>query len=294
MPDYAAHSVFGETLLSFPRVRDAVGEGAALTAWRWGLQGPDPLFFRRATDPAGSAMHRGAPEEMMEAMLRRTAGLPKERRDAAKAWLLGFLAHYFLDRTVHPYVNARMEEMSRRMPDAVANACHYQIETDIDADLWVYLRRQPLSAFDPSDGMALPPWQKEVIAGMLSAGAAAKGVALPVQAAEKALDSAAIAQRLIFRGGAPVWAAARGLELALGKNRLLTGHIKGKRPRWDSLNLGRAPWTDPRDGSVRDQSVPQLMERARREALPAIERLSRLEPPDLEGMDFSGAAEGSG
>ena len=288
MPDYAAHYIFGETLLSVPQVRDAIRDDAALAAWRWGLQGPDPLFFRRATDPAGGAMHRGAPEGMIEAMLRYMAGLPKEQQDTAKAWLLGFLAHYFLDRTVHPYVNARMEEMSRRMPDAAANACHYQIETDMDADLWVYVRRQPLSAFDPSRGMALLPWQKEVIAGMLSTGAAVKGVVLPVPAAAKALGCTAVAQRLIFRGGAPVRTAARGLELALGKNRQLTGHIKGKRPRWDSLNLGRTPWTDPRDGSVRTQSVPELMERAGREALPAMERLSRLEPPDLERMDFSG------
>lgn len=294
MPDYVVHTIFGEGLLSVPGVREAIGDQRALTAWRWGLQGPDPLFFRRATDPAGGAMHRGAPEGMFDAMLRHMAGLPERDRHIAEAWLLGFLAHYFLDRTVHPYVDARMEEMSRRMPDATGNARHYQIETDMDADLWVWVRRRPLSGFDPSRGMALGPREKEVIAGMLAAGAAAKEVVLPIQSAIKALDSAAIAQRFIFRGGAVVRTAARGLERMLGKNRQLTSHIKGKRPRWDSLNLGRAPWTDPRDGTVRTQSVPDLMERAARDALPALERLSRLAEgeerggPDLGGQDFSG------
>lgn len=296
MPDYAAHDIFGEALLSALQVRAAIPDEASLTAWRWGLQGPDPLFFRAATDPIGGAMHRGAPEGMMGAMLRYLAGLPEEngQRDTAGAWLLGFTAHYFLDRTMHPYVHARMGEMSRRMPDASGNACHYQIETDMDVDLWLYTHGEPLSAYDPGRGMLLLPQQKEVIAGMLAAGASAKGAALSIPAAVRALDNTAVAQRLIFRGGAPVRAAARGLELLLGKNRQLTGHIKGKRPRWDSLNLARAPWTDPRDGSVRTQSVPQLMEQAGREALPVMERLilparrGERGEPDLGRMDFSG------
>lgn len=293
MPDYAAHDIFGEGLLSVPRIRAAVTDE---TAWRWGVQGPDPFFFRIDTDPAGGAMHRGAPEGMLRGMLLYLEKLPREARDTAGSWLSGFLAHYFLDRTVHPYVHARTGEMALRMPDATGNACHYQIETDMDIDLYLYARGRPLYAFDPSRGMRLLPRQKGIIAGILSAGAAAKGVVISVQAAEKALDSFAMAQRLIFRGGPAVRAAARGLELLMGKNRQLTGHIKGNRPRWDSLNLGRAPWVDPRDGAVRTQSVPDLMEQAGAEALPALERLSRLmerkgrgEPDlDLGGMDFSG------
>lgn len=295
MPDYAAHYIFGETLFTSSQVQTVIADEAALAAWQWGLQGPDPLFFRTDTDPAGGAMHRGAPEGMMEAMLRSMSGLEKCARETARAWFFGFAAHYFLDRTVHPYVHARMEEMSRRMPDATGNACHYQIETDMDMDLFFYIHRQPLSSFDPGRGMRLLPWQKAVIAGMLSAGASAKGVFLPVQAAEKALNSTVIAQWFIFRGGAPVQLAARGLELLLGKNRQLTGHIKSKRPRWDSLNLAHAPWVDPRDGSTRTQSVPDLLEQAKQEVLPVMQRLLEgLEKPDLGGIDFSGIARAEG
>lgn len=291
MPDYAAHDIFGEALFVSPSAYALIADQ---TAWRWGLQGPDPLFFRSDTDPAGGAMHRGAPEEMVEEMLLYQQRLPREARDTAKSWLLGFLGHYFLDRSVHPYVNARMEEMSQRMPDATGNACHYQIETDMDVDLYLYTHKKPLSEFDPSRGMELLPGQKEVIAGMLAAGAVAKGVAISAQAAESAMSNFSMAQRLIFRGGQPVRAAARGLELLMGKNRQLTGHIKGKRPRWDSLNLRRAPWVDPRDGAVRTQSVPDLLEQAKGEMLPAMERLSGLTEQkgrgglDLGGLDFTG------
>lgn len=291
MPDYAAHYIFGEALLADERIHALIADQ---TAWRWGLQGPDPLFFRRDTDRAGGAMHRGAPEGMVEEMLLCLKTLTRSARDTAGSWLFGFLGHYFLDRTVHPYVHARMEEMSRRMPNATGNACHYQIETDMDLDLYLCVHRKPLSDFDPGRGMSLLPRQKEVIAGILSAGASAKGAVIPVQATEKALDSFSTAQRLIFRGGPPLRAAARGLELLLGKSRQFTGHIKGKRPRWDSLNLSRAAWVDPRDGAVRAQSVPDLLEQAKKEALPALERLSLLMEQkgrgglDLGGLDFSG------
>jgi len=298
MPDFAVHTIFGEQLLPLEQVQTAIAGEEALTAWRWGLQGPDPLFFRKSTDFAGGAMHRGAPEGMFRAMAACLAGLPEgPARDTAKAWLWGLLAHYVLDRTAHPYVYAKTEEMARRMPEATGNACHYQVETDMDADLWLYAHRRPVSALDPRQGMALHPWQKEVIAGMLAAGAAAKGAALSVTDGMKALDSCIAAQRLIFRGGAPVRAAARGLELLLGRDRQLTSHVKGRAPRWDSLNLGRAPWTDPRDGSTRTQSVPELLAQAQADALPLMEELARRlaqgEPGTLPlgGVDFSGMAQ---
>lgn len=292
MPDYAAHYIFGETLLGAHQVQAVVTDEATLAAWNWGLQGPDPLFFRKSTDPAAGAMHHGAPEGMMRAMLRYMEGLPKGRQEIARAWFWGLLAHYFLDRTVHPYVHAQMEEMARRMPDATGNGCHYHVENDIDADLYLYIHRQPLSAFDPSRGMALLPWQKEVIAGMMAAGSAAKGVFLSVPSVVRAINNTAIAEKVFFRGGTPVRTAARGLELLLGKSRQFTGLIKGGRPGWDILNLSHASWTDLRDGSAHTQSVPDLMDQARKDMLPVLDRLlegSGL--PDLGGMDFGGEVE---
>lgn len=295
MPDFAVHAIFGESLLPTEAVQTALPTPETFPAWRWGLQGPDPLFFRRATSPAGGLLHRGAPEAAFRGMSAWALALPKgPARDTAAAWLCGMLAHYLLDRAVHPYVRARQEEMAPLLPGASGNACHYQVETDMDADLCLYAHRRPVSRLDPGEGMRLQPWQKEVIAGLLAAGAEAKGASLPPLEAEKALDSCAAAQQLIFRGGWPVRGAARGLELLLGKDRQLSSHVKGRRPRWDSLNLGKGPWTDPRDGSVRTQSVPELMKTAEGEFLPLAEQLTRqlaqgipAELP-LGGVDFNG------
>ena len=49
--------------------------------------------------------------------------------------------------------------------------------------------------------------------------------------------------------------------------------MKGPRPRWDSLNLSQGPWTDPRDGARRTQSVPALLDAARRDYLSLLPSL---------------------
>ena len=147
---------------------------------------------------------------------------------------------------------------------------------------------------DPSRGMGMTPWQKEAVGSTLAAGARALGVPLLIRDAVRAMDNMVFTQRLIFGGGRPLRAAARGLEAVLGRRGQLTGHMKGARPRWDSLNLGHAPWTDPRDGAVRTEAVPELLEQAKRELLPLMEELERQvetgspAPLPLGGLDFSG------
>jgi hypothetical protein len=295
MPDFAVHSIFGEELLPSPQVQNILPGPRELAPWQWGLQGPDPLFFRGVTSPVGSRMHQAPPEKLFQAMLRHLGSLCGPPRDTAAAWLWGFLAHYVLDRTVHPYVLAKQKEMARLIPGATGNALHYQVETDMDTDLYLLVHRQPVTRMDPAQGMSLEPWQKEVIAGMLSAGAwEAFGLVLPLQEGVRSLESMAFVQKLIFHGGRPLRAVARGAEVVLSRRGQLTGHMKGRSPRWDSLNLGRNPWTDPRDGARRTETVPELLEAARQDLLPLMDTLREraasgdLQPLPLGGMDFSG------
>lgn len=294
MPDYWAHRSFGGDVFLREEVQELIGGETEHAPWLWGLQGPDPLFFLSATGPAGGRMHRGAPEGMTAAMLRQLLTLPEgPARRTAAAWMAGFLCHYALDRTVHPYVLSQTEGMALRMPGARGNACHYQVETDMDIDL-LLLAGQRMGQLDPGRGMALMPWQKEIIAGMLEAGAAEKGTVLPRTVIRRSMENMAAAQQLIFRGGRPVWGLARGLETVLGKRGQYTGHIKARRPRWDSLNLGRAGWMDPWRGETRRETVPELLGQAAEELLPMLRCLRKrleaesAEPIPLGGLDFSG------
>ena len=64
-------------------------------------------------------------------------------------------------------------------------------------------------------------------------------------------------------------------ELLLGKRGQYTGHIKCRRPRWDSLNLGRREWMDPWTGAARRESVPELLQEAEELLLPLLRALSQ-------------------
>ena len=292
MPDFAAHRIFGEQLLPAPGVQELLAGPRELAPWLWGLQGPDPLFFLGKTAPLGSRMHQGPPEELFQALAARLRRFSGPARDTAAAWLGGFFAHYILDRTVHPYVLAKVEELPRLIPGATGNALHYQVETDMDADLYLLTHRAPVTSARPCRGMELEPWQREVLGEMFAAGAAGCRRYLAREDAVRALDRTAFTQGLIFRGGKPLRAAARGAEVLSGRRGQLTGHMKGPRPRWDSLNLSQAPWTDPRDGARRTQSVPALLDAARRDylsLLPALRAaMASPSPLPLGGVDHSG------
>ncbi len=74
-----------------------------------GLHGPDLLFYYHAakSNPVsalGNAMH----EEPGRVFFERARGVVHEAkdRDAALAYALGFVCHFALDSTCHPYVEA--------------------------------------------------------------------------------------------------------------------------------------------------------------------------------------------
>ncbi len=76
-------------------------------AFMWGANGPDPLFCYQMYNPfrkyhlskLGTVMHNQRTGLFLQNMFRMAA------TDAQKDYCLGFLCHYALDSTIHPYVN---------------------------------------------------------------------------------------------------------------------------------------------------------------------------------------------
>lgn len=80
--------------------------------YRFGLHGPDFLFYYN-TAPLrpnlrvpilGSGIHRRNTGEFLAAMLDFAANETGARRVTAESYMAGFLGHYALDTTAHPYV----------------------------------------------------------------------------------------------------------------------------------------------------------------------------------------------
>ena len=116
--------------------RKSGGAPVCYSAFCWGAQGPDFLFYgwplRKKQNLAvlGSRMHKGDPAPLFAAM--RAYCAEHAGDDAVRSYVLGFLCHYSLDRTVHPYVYAGIRELKKIYPERPGLFLHSQIETALD------------------------------------------------------------------------------------------------------------------------------------------------------------------
>ena len=126
MPSTYAHRRFGaDVLQQLPAaLQDQIGKNRAL--FDVGLHGPDLLFYYHAakSNPVGAlgnAMH----EQPGRVFFERARGVVRQAkdRDAALAYALGFVCHFALDSTCHPYVEAYVRE---------SGVSHCEIETEFD------------------------------------------------------------------------------------------------------------------------------------------------------------------
>ena len=113
MPSTYAHRRFGADVLAL------LPDGLRATPeqhrelYDIGLHGPDLMFYYKAlqTNPVnrlGNAMH----EEKGEVFFTRARTVVENATDksAALAYALGFVCHFALDSTCHPYVEAYVRE----------------------------------------------------------------------------------------------------------------------------------------------------------------------------------------
>ena len=144
MPSTYAHRRFGaDVLVQLPReLREKITPYRPL--YDMGLHGPDLMFYYRAlqSNPVnrlGNAMH----EQPGRVFFTRARGVVNTARNknAALAYALGFVCHFALDSTCHPFV----EQFTRE-----SGVTHCEIETEFDNML---LRRDgydPLTFFTAS------------------------------------------------------------------------------------------------------------------------------------------------
>ena len=138
MPSTYAHRRFGADVLALlpDGLRQTLEQHREL--YDMGLHGPDLMFYYKAlqTNPVnrlGNAMH----EEKGEVFFTRARAVVEHAadKDAALAYALGFVCHFALDSTCHPYVEAYVRE---------SGVSHCEIETEFDNAL---LREEVVAPF---------------------------------------------------------------------------------------------------------------------------------------------------
>lgn len=295
MADFITHTLFGQlTLPEFPsRARQIQNLHPA--AFYWGLQGPDLLFFRKAIlgkrplYPYASMMHSEKNTELFACMAEYIDALDDTDSGAALSYFYGFLCHYALDSEIHPYVYCRQYEMAQKYPTVSGSALHCQIETDIDSLLYTRLKKEPVTSFAPEKLYTIPKEETYSISRLYTyLLRKVYGKSVSFEEIVKCFADTLMIQKMLFSGSRAVFAATKTLDALMRSKGLLTSHVKGKKPKWDCLNLGHHTWHNPyTPDKPRTQSVPEILAIARHKAV----RLAKAYTTQLEQHDFTPAIE---
>ncbi|MDY3917377.1 MAG: zinc dependent phospholipase C family protein [Candidatus Limivivens sp.] len=162
MPTTYTHDIFGKNVYQkLPEELQSLIAGH-MTAYRIGLHGPDILFYYKPfsenkINEMGRRLHR----EKAAGFFKACKALVRTDEETA-AYVLGFICHYMLDSTCHPYIGEYMRK---------TGAAHDEIETDLDRVLMEMTGRDPFSyrpgAFITAGG-ELPSRLEKVFQGQVS------------------------------------------------------------------------------------------------------------------------------
>lgn len=142
MPNCTTHFLHAKRV--YDLLPGAITKNIIRCAYDWAAQGPDFFFCDRyfpwmrgkSISRYGSAMHAVKPAITFEAM--RAYG--KAHDDpVVRSYLLGFVNHYTLDSTAHPYVNMLAAELLEERPYETMTTLHGEIESALDT---IMLRRE--------------------------------------------------------------------------------------------------------------------------------------------------------
>ena len=274
MPALITHHLFGEE--SAKLLPDGlVSSEEELLAFLLGNQGPDPFFFRVLGAPSGvkgalQLGHRMHNERMTRAFqaLRESVGrLPEHDRGIGRAFALGMLSHYALDRVAHPFVYAQQYELVEKgkgLEDA-GSAVHALIETDID--VWMLEHKRGLSVAEcaPADELARTKRIERVAGAMTSAVAwQAFGIDLPATEYAGAIKNMEMVYRTIEPAGSVGACAIGRIERLVKPHSQVQAlaHPTRVPTPCASANEGRHEWTSPFGGNRSNEDFAQVFDRA--------------------------------
>lgn len=134
MPACLTHGLFAKNVLEDLSEKNGINP----CAYFWGAQGPDFLFCHRyfpwmkgkTLKDYGNRLHKTKPSETLNAM---RDFLTRHSDPSYRSYVMGFLCHYALDSTCHPYINFLAEKLAETRPNETASVMHGEIEAALDA-----------------------------------------------------------------------------------------------------------------------------------------------------------------
>lgn len=273
MPALMTHHLFGEE--SIERLPAGIIQSDDdRAAFLIGNQGPDPFFFRIRTPHfkdcmhLAQVMHRSRMSRQFAALREGVSRLPEADARCGRAFALGLLSHYVLDRNAHPYVYAQQWGIMDQDDDldGAGSQVHAVIEGDLDV-LMLQLKRNGATTADyPPVAELVTTDRIDKIAGALTSHVANRVYGLPVGANEYggAVADMRLVYRLIEPAGSCRARALSALEGLTGSYSMLDalGHRVTTEPPARTGNLGHLEWEDPFGGAKSIESFPEVFDRA--------------------------------
>lgn len=305
MPALITHHIFGEKCA--PELPEGLVENQEqLLAFLLGNQGPDPFFFRFRALPAdlkachalASTMHSTRVAPAFAVAHESVGRLPEDDQGLGRAFCLGLVAHYQLDRSVHPFVFAEQDEIIDAS-DGELEGCGSQVHAIIEGriDSWMLWkeRRSTVLTRHPALELCRTP-RIDRVAGAIFSQVAWQvfGISTSCEEYGAAVDDMQAVYRLIEPAG-----STRGEAVALVEERLrgtfsqveAMAHEVVREDECPLANPNHLAWTNPFDGEESHASFMDLFDDAV-EGFPAVAetfcRGGEAIEVAVDGLNYSG------
>lgn len=277
MPSMLTHHLFGQKVLQkYGRAFEEKID--TQDAFIMGCQGPDPFFFA-ALGPRpkdylrfGQLLHGTNVTQSFDSMFRYAGEAPGEEREILCAYLTGYLCHYSLDRTAHPYIYAvQYEECKKLGLDRDKAHIHMRLETVIDS----------LLTEQYENPNKLLPRNKKVcltISGMYQNTAAEiYGLGLSKRCFWRAIRCTRMLERFLKSKRGVKRSFLVRVERLFCKYSMYDAmsHSRGLKGLEDPLNLQKREWISPADNKVRTETFHELFSEGLERAVETIRLLQK-------------------
>ena len=284
MPAIITHDFFGRDV--YDRLFQFIGGSKdEADAFLLGNQGPDPLFYAVVSPrllpwrKLGSIMHDQKPDELLAAFREGVDRLPEGQRAVGRAYVLGFLCHYLLDSTAHPFIFAQEHALCDAGVPGLSrddgSEVHAVIESELDELVLTTKTGEDVSTFNPSERILRGSDQVLAIVSKLYSYAAltAYGINVPADLFAASLRSFRAVQRAFYSPSGAKRALVGALEERFRPYSFYAAmsHRPKKALTSQFDNHEHTPWSDPFAGTVRRESFWDLYNRALEDAVEAIE-----------------------
>ncbi len=273
MPALITHHLFGEE--SIARLPEGlISTEEERIAFILGNQGPDPFFFRfrsprlKTCMHLAQVMHRARMTRQFEVLRRGVSHLQPHDASLGRAFALGLLSHYVLDRNAHPFVYEQqfgIMETDESLAGA-GSQVHAVIESELDT-LMLNLKRDGATCADfPPAAEIVTTDRVDMVAGALMSYIAMSVYELDVPAGE--YGGAVADMQFLYRAIEP---ARSGKNRAIGVLEGLVSdyslleslaHRVTAEPSERTGNLGHLSWKNPFTDAVSERSFPEVFDDA--------------------------------